>query len=422
MPARTRSGSVQPPLPQTSSSVRNPRSPASQAPQPPQSQGWTPRTTGQLAPRGDGLETRSRVGAAPTQAPPQRPVETLDLSGLTLQAGTPLVLSGLDPNRAIARIEVESLGGHPVEVQVGRERQGPLQSVGGQALGFPQPVHGEASLHGSGAVLGQVKVYYADPSKAGYSDYYSIPKGKDGIKPGGELVLPIPPHRQGMEIQNIDVSFHAPLRDWDPEKKWENKPTYATWYTGETQLQRKFVDPNADNGNAPEIDNIHPPNASSAGVLAKAERNIRIKAENSHISADEDAMTVQWVRVMYKPSDTDVHSVSFKGAPLPNQEWQGRWVQPGQTLPIDVDPSRKIARVEIQWSDKPDDVGYEQPGKWATGSLRLDGQPIGKQREHVGSPEWQFFDNLGGPKGRKLEIAAESCPLKVFEVRVHYEK
>ena len=77
--------------------------------------------------------------------------------------------------------------------------------------------------------------------------------------------------------------------------------------------------------------------------------------------------------------------------------------------------------VEVQWSDKPDDVDYNSPGKWAKGSLLLDGKPLGAQGEHVGSPEWQMFDSLRGAQGGKLEIKAEASALKVFELKVYYE-
>jgi hypothetical protein len=161
--------------------------------------------------------------------------------------------------------------------------------------------------------------------------------------------------------------------------------------------------------------------ANGASTLAPAGKTLRIVADNPHIPAGEDAMTVQWVRVTYKPKGGSAQEFHFKGAPLPNSEWQGKWLQPGQRLGVDVDPSKKIARVEVQWSDKPDDVGFDEPGKWATGSLRLDDRPIGVQREHVGSPEWQFFDNLQGPQGKKLEIEASDSPLKIFEVKVYYQ-
>lgn len=39
----------------------------------------------------------------------------------------------------------------------------------------------------------------------------------------------------------------------------------------------------------------------------------------------------------------------------------------------------------------------------------------------VGSPEWQSFEGHGA-KGSKLSIWAEDAALKIFEVRVLYEK
>lgn len=341
--------------------------------------------------------------------------QELDLAGTTLQPGQPFALQGLDPNRPIVAIEV--LSGN-ASAKVGRD---PVNKPDASGWGTPKPVLGQATLEGSGPV-GKVRVTYADPKQSGNSDYYSIPVGKDGLKNGEALTLQIPPDRQGREIANINVSFHAPLRDWNDATKRENKPTYCEWYADSSPLGRKFVDPNADNGNAPEIDNVHPENDSAdLGVLATAGKTVSVKAVNTDIPADETAMTVQWVEIQYKPRDVAMEKHSFRGDPLPNTEWKGNWIQPGQTLAIDVDPTRRISRVEVQWSDKPDDVGYESPGKWATGSLRLDGKPIGAQHEHVGSPEWQVFDNLRGPQGKKLEIAAESCALKVFEVKVYYE-
>ncbi|MGA9519965.1 MAG: hypothetical protein WBV82_00795 [Myxococcaceae bacterium] len=357
------------------------------------------------------LQTPETAGAAHTQV--------IELGGAWLEPGKPVVLEGVARDRPIAFVQVDTASGAPVDVRVGRELQ--KDGASASAWGFDQPVLGEVSLLGYGSQVNRVTVHYAEASAQGNSDYYSIPIGKDGIKHGQAMELPIPPHRQGREIQNIDVSFHAPLRDFDKAKKWENKPTYCTWYTDDTHLMRKFVDPNADNGNSAEIDNIHPHNADDAGVLAKAGKTVRIVAENGKIPADENAMTVQWVRVTYKPQSAEIKSFNFKGAPLPNQEWEGKWVSAGQTLALDVDPNRKISRVEIQWSDKPDNVGYNEPGKWAEGSVLLDGKPVGKEHEHVGSPEWQFFDNLKGIQGQKLEIRAELCPIKVFEVKVHYE-
>lgn len=255
----------------------------------------------------------------------------------------------------------------------------------------------------------------------GASDTYTLLPGKDGIRPGGELVLPIPADREGQEIQNIDVSFHAPLRQWNHSTQREEKPTYCHWYSDREHLMRKFVDPNADNGNAPEIDNIHPPNASDMGVLAKAGKTIRIAAVNEHIPADETAMTVQWVRITYKPKNVDVVTTSFRGESLPNTEWKGKWIAAGESFSIPTDPARKVSRVEIHWSDKPDDVGYNDPGKWALGTVSLDGATLGNAREHVGSPEWQGFEGRGA-MGKALTIRADASPLKLFEVKVYYEK
>ncbi|MEW5854341.1 MAG: hypothetical protein AB2A00_36540 [Myxococcota bacterium] len=361
-----------------------------------------------------------RAAVTGTDGVPGAHAQNVDVRGVRLEPGKPFTLPGVDVSRPIAYVSVETVQGGAVEVTVGRDRMRTRADGSSSNYGFDQATLGEVTLKGSGE-LKKVTVHYADPATLGSADYYSIPVGKDGIKHGAALTLPIPSHRQGMDIQNIDVSFHAPLREYDATRKWENKPTYCTWYTDDTRLMRKFVDPNADNGNAAEIDNVHPSNDNDAGVLAKAGKTIRIVAENGKIPADENAMTVQWVRVTYKPKNAEVKSFSFKGAPLANREWEGKWVPAGQALAIDVDPTRRISRVEVQWSDKPDDVGYNSPGKWATGSLYLDGKPVGKQREHVGSPEWQFFDNLRGAQGSKLEIKAESCAIKFFEVKVYYE-
>ncbi|MCA2979182.1 MAG: hypothetical protein INH41_10660 [Myxococcaceae bacterium] len=255
----------------------------------------------------------------------------------------------------------------------------------------------------------------------GMSDTYTLVVGKNGIKPGAELVLPIPPERQGFEIQNIDVSFHAPVRQWNAATRREEKPTYATFSTDDRQLMRKFVDPNADAGNIPEIDNVHPENATDTGSLGPVGRTVRIRAQNDHVDAGEDAMTVQWVRVNYKPRNVETKTFSFRGRALPNQEWEGRWVRQGQPFTIDIDPTRKVSRVEVQWSDKPDDVGYDAPGRWARGTVTLDGQTLGNPGEHVGSPEWQSFEGRG-VKGGKLQISAADSDLKVFEVRVLYER
>lgn len=255
----------------------------------------------------------------------------------------------------------------------------------------------------------------------GLSDTYTLVTGKNGIKHNGELTFPVPPDREGYEIQNIDVSFHAPLRQWNSATKREEKPTYCTWFSDAKQLMRKFVDPNADNGNSPEIDNIHPENAADSGVLATAGKTIRVKAENTSIPASETAMTVQWVRVTYKPKNVETKVFNYRGAPLANREWKGKWIQPGQPFTIDVDPNRKVARVEIQWSDKPDDVSYDGAGKWAQGTVKLGNQVLGNPGEHVGSPEWQTFEGRG-LKGGKLEISTSGSPLKVFEVRVMYER
>jgi hypothetical protein len=255
----------------------------------------------------------------------------------------------------------------------------------------------------------------------GMSDTYTLVVGKNGIKPGGELVLPIPPERQGFEIQNIDVSFHAPVRQWNTTTRREEKPTYATFSTDDRQLMRKFVDPNADAGNIPEIDNVHSENASDTGSLGAAGRTVRIRAQNDHLGAGEDAMTVQWVRVNYKPKDVETKTFSFRGRALPNQEWEGQWIRQGQPFTINVDPTRKVSRVEVQWSDKPDTVGFDEPGRWARGTVTLDGQTLGNPGEHVGSPEWQTFEGRG-VKGGKLQISAADSDLKIFEVRVLYER
>jgi hypothetical protein len=325
----------------------------------------------------------------------------------------------LDPSRPIAYVDAKTTDGRAVRVTVGRDEQRNRSDGSSTNWGFQQPTFGAVTLQGSGA-LDHVSVHYADASQGGFADYYSIPVGKDGLKNGQALELAIPENRRGLDIENIDVSFHAPLRDWNAQTKREGKPTYCDWYTDNTHLGRKFVDPNADNGNSPEIDNVHGDNANGATSLGKAGKTVRVVAENTSIPKDETAMTVQWVRVTYRPKNADVKEFHFKGAALPNQEWKGKWLQPGQTLALDVDPKKKISRVEVQWSDKPDDVEFDKPGKWATGSLFLDGKPIGVQNEHVGSPEWQFFDNLGSPQGKKLEIAAEDSPLKIFEVKVYY--
>ncbi|MBL9038795.1 MAG: hypothetical protein JNG84_09795, partial [Archangium sp.] len=194
----------------------------------------------------------------------------------------------------------------------------------------------------SGTVSGAVEHTFG---RDGLSDTYTLKVGKNGIKPNGEMVIPVPPDREGYEIQNIDVSFHAPLRQWNSTTKREEKPTYCTWFSDAVMLMRKFVDPNADNGNSPEIDNIHPENATDSGVLAKAGKTIRIKAENTSIPASETAMTVQWVRVTYKPKNVETKVFNYRGAPLANREWKGKWIQPGQPFTIDVDPNRKVARV-----------------------------------------------------------------------------
>src|SRR4051812_43965155 len=55
---------------------------------------------------------------APTAPDVASSVKVLNLAGTTLEPGRPLVLEGLDPNRAIAYIEAESLSGRPVQVSV----------------------------------------------------------------------------------------------------------------------------------------------------------------------------------------------------------------------------------------------------------------------------------------------------------------
>ncbi len=346
--------------------------------------------------------------------------QTIDLHGTTLTPGKPLVLSGVKPATPIAYVSVEMADGSKADVRIGQLPQKTRADGSSQNWGFDQPVMGDVALSGSGTIA-KVTVHYADKISIGNSDFYSLAVGKDGIKPGGEISLPIPEYRKGQNIQNINTSFHAPLRQWNSQTHREEKPTYTTWYMDDVRLQRKFVDPNEDNGNAAEVDNIHGSNATGQATLAAAGKAIRITAENASIPKDEVAMTVQWVEVSYEPKNVEAAVTSFRGKALGNGEWEGKWIQPGQTIPITVDPNRKINRIEVQWSDKPDDFGYETPGKWAEGSLILDGKPLGKQREHVGSPEWQTFDNLRGAQGAKLEIATAASPLKVFEVKVYYE-
>ncbi len=366
-------------------------------------------------------ELETLLGGAPAPATRTSPAsgQALDVSGVRLTRGKPVALPGVDASRPIAYVDAAAKDGSPLTVRVGREAQRNRADGSATNWGFAQPTFGPVTVEGSGA-LDHATVHYADPAGS-FADYFSIPAGQDGIKNGQALTLQLPPSRKGLEIENIDVSFHAPLRDWNAQTKREGKPTYCDWYTDDVHLGRKFVDPNADNGNAPEIDNVHGENASGATTLAPAGRTLKIVAENTHIPASEDAMSVQWVRVTYKPKDAQVQEFHFKGAPLPNSEWKGKWLQPGERLGLDLDPTKKVSRVEVQWSDKPDDVGFDEPGKWATGSLFLDGKPIGVQNEHVGSPEWQFFDNLRGAQGKRLEIAAADSPLKVFEVKVYYQ-
>ncbi len=339
--------------------------------------------------------------------------QTFDLKGVTLKANAPHELTGVDPSRPIVGVDVETADGRAVTVKVGRDAQ--------RGQRFEQPTFGTVTLNGD-AKLTRATVRYAEPSATGSSDYYSLADGKNGLANGKELSFPTPANRKGMDIQNIDVSFHAPVRQWNKETGREEKPTYCTWYVDDKQLMRKFVDPNQDAGNIPEIDNIHPVNnGAGAGVLAPAGKRVRVVAENTTIPADEQAMTVQWVRVTYKPKNVEESVVSFRGEKLPNQEWKGRWVPTGQSLSIPVDPQKKISRVEVQWSDKPDDVPFDKPGKWAKGTLTLDGKVLGKPGEEVGSPEWQFFEG-GGAQGKSLSLTAQSSPIKVFEVKTFYEK
>jgi hypothetical protein len=347
-------------------------------------------------------------------------VQELPVSGVTLAQGQPLILQGLDPNRPIKRITVEMASGSAA-VQVGQlPEPGPT--------GFDPPVYGGAVLTGAGQVK-RVRVTYGDPASTGDSDFFAIPAAVQGIKPGGTMSIPVPAHRRGRAIDNINVSFWAPVRVWDPAGRGgageEKKPTYCTWYLDGTTLQRKFVDPNADNGNAPEIDNVHGANANAQAVLARVptsgDHSIRIVAENQHIPPSEDAMTVQWVKVSYQPTSDAALSVDLRGAPLPNHEWKGHWIQSGGRYALEVDPTWKISRVDVQWSDKPDDVGYEAPGKWARGTLLLDGKVVGNIDEHVGSPEWQTFENTQGVRGGKLEIRASGSPLKILQVKVYRE-
>jgi hypothetical protein len=268
----------------------------------------------------------------------------------------------------------------------------------------------------------------------GSSDTYAIPAGKDGLVNGQEMDLMVPANRAGQTLENINVSFHAPVREWDPQGRngqgEEKKPTYNSWYLNDQFLQKKFVDPNATSGNAPEIDNVHGANSNGPAPLGvvpegSTDSRLRIVAQNQSIDPAEEAMTVQWVTASYRPKNVDTEEKDLRDQPvttLPNSEWKAPWIQPGQTLDIPVDPTRKIARVEIQWSDKPDDTPFESPGKWATGSLMLDGQVLGNPHEHVGSPEWQTFENPTGLSGGKLTVRAEACPLKVFKVRIDYQK
>lgn len=364
----------------------------------------------------DGFGDASPVVA--TASDPLTDVQELPVSGLELVPGKPVLLEGLDPNRPIRRFSVEMTSGS------GRAQLGQLADPG--PAGFEPPAYGGAVLVGDGKVK-RVRVTYADPASTGDSDLYGVPAAAQGIKPGQTMSFPVPAHRRGRAIENINVSFWAPVRQWDPAGRGgageEKKPTYCSWYLDQAMLQRKFVDPNEDNGNAPEIDNVHGSNANAQAALARVpltgDHQLRVVAENQHIPPTEDAMTVQWIKVGYQPTSGAALSVDLRGAPLANTEWEGHWIPNGGSYSLDVDPTWKISRVDVQWSDKPDDVPYNSPGKWARGTLRLDGKIVGTPDEHVGSPEWQTFENTQGVSGGKLEIRASGSPLKIFQVKVY---
>jgi hypothetical protein len=348
-------------------------------------------------------------------------VHELPLSNVVLTAGQPLVLDGLDKDRPVKRIDVEMTDG------TARAQMGQLPPL--SADGYTPPVYGTGILLGSGTVK-RVLVTYGDPAETGDSDFYAVPQATEGVKPGQLMDFAIPAHRRGQGLENINVSFWAPVRQWDPSGRGgqgeEMKPTYCTWSLDSAPLQRKFVDPNATSGNTPEIDNVHGSNAQTQTVLAKVPQSperhsIRVVAENSHIGPNETAMTVQWIKATYQPATAADLQLDLRGEALPNHEWKGHWVAQGQRFNLAVDPTWKIKRVDVQWSDKPDDVGYEAPGRWARGTVLLDGQPVGTPREHVASPEWQTFENTQGRTGGKLEILADDSPLKIFQIKIYRE-
>ncbi len=346
--------------------------------------------------------------------------QVIELGAQKLDPTTPFEVTGIDRSRPIAYVEAKTLDGKPVTVHVGADAQ-KAQAFGSAANpGFDKPLFGDVLLTGDSKVT-SVKIHYADPT-ASNVDYFSINPAKQGMVDGQEMRLALPPNRAtGEEIQVIEVSYWAPVRQWNLTTGREEKPTYSDWYVDDRHLQHKFIDPNQDAGNVPEVDNIYPSNSNDPGSLGPAGAAIRIVAESKKIPSTERAMTVQWVKVTYKPKDTEVKTQSFKGEALPNGEWKGKWINTGERIALNLEPGRAVDRVEIHWSDKPDDYGYETPGKWAVGTLQIDGKTVGTAREHVGSPAWQFFEG-NGMKGNKLELLAQDSPIKLFEVNVHYKK